>query len=131
MCRCTWPHTSCHAQVSLEHMRLNGENCHAVIQTFWTPLFSTIRTYMINMRNKYQHTFWTCLVNVGGIEDACRVFNMTWTIHVTIENVTFLGLLKCRVQGKKVVAFPPQTIHRDEMELNFITFWGDLDYVPI
>jgi len=43
---------------------------------------------------------------------------------VIVENVTFLGLLKCWVQGQKVVAFPPQTIHRDEMELSLITFWG-------
>jgi hypothetical protein len=50
---------------------------------------------------------------------------------VTVENVTFLGLLKCQVQGQKVVAFPPQTIHRDEMELSLITFRGDLDCVPI
>jgi hypothetical protein len=44
---------------------------------------------MINMTDKYQLTFWTCLVNVGGIEDACRVFNRTSTIYVTVENVTF------------------------------------------
>jgi len=111
--------------------RLNAENCHAVIQTFWAPLFSTISTCMINMPDKYQLTFWTCLVNVGGIEDACRVFNRTWTIYVTLENITFLGLLKCRVHGQKVVAFPSQTIHRDEMELSLVTFWGDLDCVPI
>ncbi len=43
---------------------------------------------------------------------------------MTVENVTFLGLLKCWVQGQKVVAFPPQTIHRDEMELSLITFEG-------
>ncbi len=111
--------------------RLNAENCHAVIQTFWPALFSTIRTCMINMPDKYQLTFWACLVNVGGIEDACRVFNRTWTIYLTVENVTFLGLFKCRVQGQKVVAFPPQIIHRDEMELNLITFRRDLDCVRI
>ncbi len=111
--------------------RLNAENCHAVIQTFWPPLFSTIRTCTINMPDKYQLTFWTCLVNVGGIEDACRVFNRIWTIYVTGENVTFLGLLKCWVQGQKVVAFPPQTIHRDEMDLSRITFRGDFDCVLI
>jgi hypothetical protein len=42
-----------------------------------------------------------------------------------------LGLFKCRVQGQKVVAFPPQIIHRDEMELNLITFRRDLDCVRI
>ncbi len=41
-----------------------------------------------------------------------------------VQNVTFLGLLKCWVQGHKVVAFPLQTIYRDEMELSLITFWG-------
>jgi hypothetical protein len=50
-------------------------------------------------------------------------------IYVTVENVTFLGLLKCWVQGQKVVAFRPQTMHRDEMELSLITFRGDLDCV--
>jgi len=81
---------------------------------------------MIVMPDKYQLTFWTCLA-----KDACRVFNRISTIYVTVENVTFLGLLKCWVQGQKVVAFPPQTIHRDEMELSLITFPGDLDCVWI
>jgi hypothetical protein len=83
------------------------------------------------MPDKYQLTFWTCLVKVGGIEDACKVFNKISTIYVTVENVTFLGLLKCQVQGQKVVAFPPQTIHRYEMELSLITFQRDLDCVSI
>jgi hypothetical protein len=60
-------------------------------------------------------------VNVGGIEDACRVFNRTLKIYVTVENGTFFGLLECWVQGQKAVAFPPQTIHTDEMELILTT----------
>jgi hypothetical protein len=39
------------------------------------------------------------------------------TIYVTVESGTFLGLLECGVQGQKAVAFPPQTMHTDEMEL--------------
>ncbi len=63
--------------------------------------------------------------------DACRVFNRTSTIYVAVENGTFLGLLECGVQGQKAVAFPPQTIHPDEMELSLITFPGDFNCVLI
>jgi hypothetical protein len=50
---------------------------------------------------------------------------------VTVENGTFLGLLECGVQGQNPVAFLPQTIHTDKMELSLITFQGDFNCVLI
>ncbi|CAK9867402.1 unnamed protein product [Sphagnum jensenii] len=36
-----------------------------------------------------------------------------------------------KAAGQKAVAFPPQTMHTDEMELSLTTFRGDFDCVPI
>jgi len=45
-------------------------------------------------------------VNVGGIQDACRVFNRTRTIYLTVENVNLLGTFEMLGAGAEGGSIP-------------------------